>query len=143
MKTLRRMLLAALAGLFLSTSANAEIVVVVAAKSGMGALSREEVTNIYLGRHRKLPSGQVAQPIDLPGSDTVRARFYRQLVNKSVAEINAYWARLLFSGKTNPPEVSASPRDVLAAVATKPGAVGYLERSQIDERVHIVFALEE
>lgn len=136
-----RTLLFALLALLASTSVLADVVVVVGAGSGIKALKQDEVINIFLGRYRKLPSGVLARPYDLPAGDELRTAFYRKLVDKNPAEISAYWARLYFSGKTKPPEVSASVQELIKAVATVEGAIGYVERSQVDERVRIVLPL--
>ena len=141
MSTLRA-LLPLLIFTFLGCSqAAAEIVVVVDAKSGIERLTQEDVINIYLGRSRKLPTGTVAIPIDQPLADTLRADFYRALVDKNLSEINAYWARLYFSGKTKPPEQAKSAAEVLAHVVGVPGGIGYIDRSKIDDRVRIVLSL--
>jgi ABC-type phosphate transport system substrate-binding protein len=116
----------------------AEIVVVVNPKSGVEKLSRDEVINIFLGRFRQLPSGIAALPVDLPASQPEKSGFYRQLVNKDLAEINAYWARLMFSGRTTPPKQAASVEDAVAYVGGTPGAIGYLDRARVDGRVRVV-----
>jgi ABC-type phosphate transport system substrate-binding protein len=121
--------------------AQAELVLVANPQSGIERLTQDEVINIYLGRYRRLPSGLVAEPIDQPVDADARARFYRRLVNKSLAEINAYWARLVFSGKTRPPKVAESVDSMLRLVATQPGALAYVERAQADARVKVVFEL--
>lgn len=136
-----RTLLFALLALLAPTSVLAEVVVVVGAGSGIKVLTQDEVINIFLGRYRKLPSGILARPYDLPAGDELRTVFYRKLVDKNPAEISAYWARLYFSGKTRPPEVSASAQELIKAVATVEGAIGYVERSQVDERLRIVWPL--
>jgi len=118
----------------------ADVVVVVDARSGVERLSQEEVINIFLGRYRKLPTGITALPIDQPLAGGLRAEFYRKLADKDVSEINAYWARLYFSGKTRPPLQANSASEVLAHVLGNPGGVGYLERSQADARVRIVLS---
>jgi hypothetical protein len=119
----------------------AELVVIAHPKSGIDKLSREEVTNIYLGRYRRLSSGLTAEPLDLQGEVESKVRFYRSLVGKSLAEINAYWARLVFSGKTRPPQVVATVEEALQYVASHPGAMAYVERSKADKRVSIVFEM--
>ena len=119
----------------------AEMVVIVNPRSGIDRLSRDEVINIFLGRSRQLPSGLSAQPVDLPATHPDKASFYRQLVNKELAEINSYWARLVFSGRTTPPMQAASTEALLEIVGKTPGAIGYLERSQIDARVKVVLEL--
>lgn len=121
--------------------ARGEVVVVMDARAGIERLTQEEVINIFLGRYRKLPTGAMAIPVDQPANSTLRAEFYRKLVNKEPAEINAYWARLYFSGKTTPPAQAASETDVLARVAGSPAAIGYVERAQADARVRVVLSL--
>lgn len=116
----------------------AEVVVVMRAQPGVERLGTDDVTDIFLGRYRKLPSGARAVPIDQPEGSSLKAEFYRQLVNKEPAQINAYWARLYFSGKTSPPAQASSAAEVISMVLDTPGAIAYIERRQIDARLKIV-----
>lgn len=125
-------------GLVIPSYAVSDVVVVVDAKSGIERLSREDVINIFLGRHRTLPNGSVAVPVDQPLVGGARSEFYRKLVDKDLSEINAYWARLVFSGKTSPPLQASSASEVLAQVVKSPGGIGYMDRSQVDARVKVV-----
>lgn len=118
-------------------------VVIVNAGSGVTAMSRDEVINIFLGRFRQLPSGLAARPLDLPVDHPDRERFYRLLVDKRPAEIRAYWARLVFSGRTSPPAAAAGEAAMLAEVARDRQAVGYLPKPPSDPRVRVVYLLEE
>jgi len=118
---------------------HAEPVVVVAARQTTERLSREAVTNIFLGRYRALGAGQTAQPIDQPASSPLRSAFYRQLVNKDAASINAYWSRLYFSGRATPPLQTTRESEVIANLLRLPAAVAYIDRRQVDERMRIVF----
>ncbi len=117
----------------------ADVVVVANPRSGIESLSRDEVINIFLGRFRQLPSGLPAQPVDLPATQPEKAIFYLRLVNKDLAEINSYWSRLVFSGRTKPPVQANSTDDLLEFIAKTPGAIGYIERSRVDGRVKLVF----
>src|SRR5689334_20372889 len=80
-----------------------DLVVIVSAGSGVAALTREQAINIFMGRYRSLPSGLVAFPIDLGENSVERGLFYQRLVGKDLADVDAYWARLVFSGQTSPP----------------------------------------
>lgn len=122
--------------------AEADLVVVVNARSGIERLSLDSVINIFMGRYRQLPSGIPAQPIDQPEERPEKARFYRLLVDKDLAEINAYWARLIFSGKTSPPYQAKGTAEILDRLARQPGTIAYIERSQADPRARIVLELE-
>lgn len=117
----------------------ADWVLVASAKTGITRLTRDDVTNIYLGRYRRLDSGITAQPLDQPADSTLKTHFYRSLVDKSLPEINAYWARLVFSGKTQPPRTAASSEEAMQFVSRHPGALAYIERPKVDGRVIIVF----
>jgi len=131
-----------IAGMLLpGADALAELVVITSPKSGIDRLSRDEVVNIFLGRFRQLPSGLSALPADLPATQSEKAVFYHLLVNKELAEINSYWARLVFSGRTVPPRQSAGNDDLLKWLAATPGGIGYIERAKADGRVRIVFEL--
>lgn len=139
MKAIRTLLLGTF--VLLAPAAHAELVLVASPQSGIERLTQDDVVNIYLGRYRGLSSGLAAEPLDHQIDSEVRARFYRRLVGKSLAEINAYWARLVFSGKTRPPQAVVNAEGMLRIVATRPGALAYVERSQADARVKIVFEL--
>jgi ABC-type phosphate transport system substrate-binding protein len=121
----------------------ADWVLVANPKAGVTRLSQDEVTDIYLGRYRRLASGLTAEPIDQAADSALRARFYRNLVDKNPAEINAYWARLVFSGNTRPPRVVANSEEALQWVARRPGALAYVERPKADARVTVVFETAE
>lgn len=135
----RLVLLPSLLLLLTSNPASAELVVVMRANTPVERLSKDEVTNIFLGRYRSLPSGMQAQPIDQPTGSGTRSIFYQRLVNKTQNEINAYWARLHFSGKTSPPMQSDSPKETLERLLANPGAISYMERSEVDGRLRVVF----
>lgn len=117
--------------------ADEDIVVVVAANAGVDRLTHAEVTNIFLGRFKKLPTGVRAQPVDVT---TLKEAFYARLVGKSLPEINAYWARLTFSGQTTPPR-QESAAAALDLVAGNPGAITYTERRLVDRRLKVVLEL--
>lgn len=116
-----------------------DLVVVVNAGSGVERLSREEVVNLFMGRTRRLAPGLMALPIDQGVASPDRARFYRRVVGREQPEINAYWARLLFSGQASPPRQAESEAEVLELLRTHKGAIGYVDRRHVDRRLRVVF----
>lgn len=116
------------------------LVLVVHPDSGVDQLTRREVVNIFMGRHRQLPSGIAALPLDLAPEREV---FYRLLTDKTLAEINAYWARLIFSGRTTPPRLSHSAAEILDLVSNNRGTIGYIRRADLDDRVKAIVELHD
>lgn len=138
----RLLILLSVASLGLTSPAQAdELVVVVNPKTGVTKLSRQEVIDIYMGRSRQLPSGVTALPLDVSQTQPERARFYEQLTSKSMAEINAYWARLMFSGRASPPTQVRNQEEALLMVIDNRSALTYIERSKVTPQVKVVFEL--
>lgn len=128
----------ALLGILLASAAgtaSSELVIVVNPISGVERLSRDEATNIFMGRYRRLPSGVTALPVDQSES---KAEFYRRLVDKDLADIRSYWARLVFSGQESPPQQLHSDQDIIEIVTNNKGAIGYIDSKRVDERVKVV-----
>lgn len=129
------------AGIVLSLAAGssaADVVPVVSAKSEVSSLSTNQVMDIFLGRSSRFPNGELAVPIDQAEGSNIRDAFYMQFASKSAAQVKAYWSKLIFTGKGQPPrEVSPSER-VKRVVAENPHLIGYIERSEVDANVKVV-----
>lgn len=117
----------------------AGIAVIVNPASGVDSMSREEVSHLFLGRIKHLAPGLPAVVIDTAAQ---REAFYQTLVGRSIAEIDAYWARLRFSGRTQPPQLVGEANAVLERVARERGAIGYVDSSLVDRRVKTVLRLD-
>jgi len=129
--------------LLLSAAAQArDLVVIVNPASGVDQLSRDDAVNIFMGRYRKLPSGLVAFPIDIGSQTAQRRQFYLLLVDRKLDDVDAYWARLVFSGQTSPPLQVPDDKTAVQLVAVNRSAIAYVERDQIDSRVKVVLELE-
>ncbi len=115
-----------------------EPVVIVNLQSGVEKLTHDEVTSLFMGRQKRLPSGIVALPVEQAQPVATRARFYQLLVKKDLPDINAYWARLFFSGQAQPPRQVNSAAEVLELVAGNKGAIGVVDASLVDRRVRVV-----
>jgi hypothetical protein len=120
---------------------HAELAVVVNARCGVAAMTRNEVINIFFGRNRQFFNGVEVQPVDMADSYPDRARFYAGLVGKDLSEVNAYWSRQVFSGRMQPPAKVGSPEEVLKWVASHSGGIGFIELSRADARVRVVYEL--
>lgn len=115
------------------------LAVIVNPDSEVDSLSRSDAVNIFMGRYGRLPSGVVALPLDL---SIERESFYLRLLDRTPAEINSYWARLVFSGRGSPPRRVNSSDELLDIVAQNRGAISYLPAHLADDRVRVVLLLD-
>jgi ABC-type phosphate transport system substrate-binding protein len=121
--------------------ANADMAVIANAKNSLDFLTPQQVQDIFLGRSRVFPNGKFALPIDQ--SSSMRAEFYQRLTGRPLEQINAYWARIIFTGQASPPLQLPDDLAVLQTVRENEGAIGYIDRVHADRSVHILLVLPQ
>jgi hypothetical protein len=141
MRTLLQIPMVLLAACFAASAFAGDIVVIVNPASGVHEMTRAQVADVFMARDRHLPTGVTALPLDMGIQSIERREFYSKLLRKSVPEINAYWARLLFSGRATPPQQIPDSSAALKAVAENKGAIAYLDKKDVDSRVKVVLEL--
>lgn len=123
-----------------TTTARADIAIVINEASAVRQISHSEAVNIFMGRYRRLPNDSVALPID---QAPLKARFYRALVQKDMAEINSYWARLVFSGRASPPQQTDSLEDLVDIVTHNNNALGYVDAGHMPSHIRVLLTISE
>ncbi len=114
---------------FFAISTQAEIVVIGNLKNNLLSLNSIQVEDIFMGRTRSLPNGRFALPVD---QSTLRSEFYQKLTARPIEQINAYWARIMFTGQTSPPMILPDDNAVLSMVNENKDAIGYIDRKNIN-----------
>jgi ABC-type phosphate transport system substrate-binding protein len=121
-----------------SGAATADVVVVVSAKSPVGALSKAQVEDLFLGKTIRFPDGALAVAIDQAEGSAVRNEFYDKIVGKSAAQIKAYWSKIIFTGRGQPPPSVSSAVEMIKRISADPAAVGYIDRGMLNDSVRAV-----
>lgn len=126
----------------LAASVQADVYVIVHRDNPATSLGADKVASLYLGRSRSFDSGHFAVLVDQSGRAPVRERFFLRLAGMTLPQVNAYWARLTFTGRVAPPEVRINDAEVIEAVASLPRAIGYVSSLPADPRVRVVLKME-
>jgi hypothetical protein len=100
--------------------------VVVNQKSELTTLSQKQVMSLFLGRAQFLPTGSRVKTFDFPIDSTMRASFYQSLTGKNIADIDAYWARLRYSGRASPPMALKDGTAIMKKVSEQNAGLAYL-----------------
>jgi ABC-type phosphate transport system substrate-binding protein len=122
-----------------SAVAEADVVAVVSAKSPIAALDKSQVADIFLGKASRFPNGLQAVPIDQAEGSAVRDEFYGKVVGKTAAQIKAYWSKIIFTGRGQPPTSVSNSIEMKKRISENPAAIGYIDRSMVDDSVRVVF----
>lgn len=117
------------------TAANAADLVVIA-NPAVGALTKDQVADLFLGKNQSLV------PYDMAEASPLYAEFYKKATGRDPAQVKSTWSRIVFSGKGQAPKQLPDSSAVKKAVAADPKGVGYIEKSAVDGTVKTVLALD-
>jgi ABC-type phosphate transport system substrate-binding protein len=128
--------------LFTSSAVSADVLVIVNAQNPVENLERKQVVDLFMGRVTAFASNQPAKTFDLPSGTPLREKFYKLLTGKSEAQIDAYWATLIFAGRMLPPKLLSDDDAMLKAVAENPSAIAYVAEQTLPPSVKVVMKLK-
>lgn len=123
-----------------SSIASAEVVVIVNAASPISSATADDVAQVFLGKRSEI-GGTTVVAVDQSEGNPSRAVFYDKVVEKSPSQLNAYWSRLIFTGKGNLPRQVGSDAEVAEAVADNEDAIGYVDSSAVVEGVKVIYTI--
>lgn len=130
-----------LIALVFSGPLQADILVIVNARNSIVALEKKQVVDLFMGRVSAFPGGAPAQTLDLKTGTPLRADFYKRLTGKSEAQVDAYWATLVFAGRMSPPRQFSDDRALIGEVAKNTTAIAYVARQPLPANVKVVMEL--
>ncbi|MEW7850017.1 phosphate ABC transporter substrate-binding protein [Massilia aurea] len=116
----------------------ADLAVIVSARSPVMTLRADQVAEIFLSQTNRFPNGSEVVPIDQDLGSPLRNEFYSKVTHRTPALVKAHWARLIFTGRGQPPAEVAGNDAMRKMIAENPGMIGYVERSALDASVRAV-----
>jgi ABC-type phosphate transport system substrate-binding protein len=132
------LILTTLTGLAAAATAGEEVVAVVSAKRPATELNGDQVADIFLGKTSRFPDGSLATPIDQSEDSPAREKFYARFTGKSPAQMKAYWAKIIFTGRGQPPKQVPGSAEAKRVIAQNPNAIGYIDANLVDDSVRVV-----
>ncbi|SFU69699.1 hypothetical protein [Halomonas korlensis] len=101
-------------------------------------LNRDTARAIFAMRQRTWPDGQAARVYVLANDHPVHARFAKENLTVYPHQLQLAWDRMVFSGTGQAPNRVATQAEMQERIATTPGALGYLEREYLDDRIQVI-----
>lgn len=126
------------AALMASAEPRADVVAVVSSKSPITSLSKDQVADLFLGRMSRLPNGALIVPVDQAEGSAAFDQFYEKIAGKSPAQIKAYWSKIIFTGRGQPPRALRNDDEVKKHLAQNPQAIGYIDEKMLDDSVRVL-----
>lgn len=130
-----------LGGLLFAGLGTAEISVIVNL-SNESTITESDIKKIYLGKKKFFSSGNRVIPIDQKEGSATTTFFNTSVLGKSNQQMKTYWSQMLFTGKATPPMRSENAVEIKKLTANNPAIIGYIDSSEVDESVKVVFSFE-
>ena len=115
-----------------------ELVVIVSARSPVTSLRADQVADIFLGQIANFPSGAEVVALDQRIGSPERDEFYAKVTSKTPPLVKAYWTKMIFTGRGQPPKEVSGSAAIRKMVAENPSLIGYIDRSALDASVKTV-----
>jgi ABC-type phosphate transport system substrate-binding protein len=125
-----------------SAAGSSDLVVIVSARNPLAMLRADQAAAIFLGQSVRFPDGAEALPLDQRIGSAARDEFYARVTSKTPALMKAYWSKMVFTGRGQPPAELPDSVTIRRKVADDPDAIGYIERSALDPSVRAVLVVQ-
>lgn len=109
---------------------------VVIANTSVPSADLADVRKVYLGKKTRIADVAVT-PI-LNQDPNLTQEFLDKVVGQSNNAFQAYWVDKVFTGQATKPREMSNDAAIKAYVATTPGAIGYINRSSVDNSVKVL-----
>ncbi len=116
------------AGLVQGVSAAPAFRVIVHPQVRGSQIPRGVLSAIFLKQALKWGDGSPVAPVDQSTQSAVRRQFSSDVLKQGIVQVQVYWQRKIAAGQV-PPPVKTSDEEVVAFVASTPGAIGYVSPS--------------
>lgn len=141
MNSLKLKLVASLLLIMSITPVRADVAVVVGAESPLSSVSADIAKDVFLKKVDNIEGHKVI-PIDLPKENPAYESFYQKIANKTSDQLLAYWSRLIFTGKSAPPQVASSPEELVFLLSRNPDLIGYIPEEQVSAELKVVLKVQ-
>ncbi|MCG8537807.1 MAG: phosphate ABC transporter substrate-binding protein, partial [Pseudomonadales bacterium] len=65
-----------------------------------------------------------------------------KVIDKTPSQLNAYWSRLIFTGKGAPPKQYFDDAEIIEVILEDDEAVGYIDSSSVTEGLKVIFTAQ-
>lgn len=116
--------------------------IVVIGNSNVPKMDAVTIQKIYTGKFVTVEGINVT-PVSVKPGMAMRIRFLQDFLAQNEEKYTAYWTVRRYIGKGVPPKEFASAAEVINYVQTTPGAVGYIDDSELKQGLNVIAHAEK
>ncbi|RJE77522.1 phosphate ABC transporter substrate-binding protein [Pseudoalteromonas citrea] len=120
-----------------ASSAYAAVSVIVHPSNG-SSFESSTIKRIFTGKEKSFSNGNKVIPISQEAGSAVTDEFNDKVLNKSSAQLKAYWSKLIFTGKGTPPKEVSNDAEVLKMISANPDTIGFVSSDAVTDQVKVI-----
>jgi ABC-type phosphate transport system substrate-binding protein len=98
----------------------------------------QTVKRIFLGKETAFSNGVVATVITHSSNSELRNEFDEAVLKRKTSTVDAYWSKLVFTGRGIPPQTVNSDQEMIELILQNKNAIGFIETSSVTSDVKVV-----
>ncbi len=102
------------------------------------SLSSSQLRRIYSMRQVRWANDKAIVVFVLPSQHSVHKIFSKDMLHIFPYQLDRIWKKLTFSGLGVSPRIVKSQAELIIAVRTTPGAIGYVEALDKEEHINVI-----
>lgn len=114
------------------------IVPIVSAQSQQHIISRNGLSAIFKMRLHQWRDGSAIKVFVLDDADPVHSAFCKKILNVFPHQLRRSWNKLVFSGSGQAPIQLQNKQEMLAKIASTPGAIGYISTDELNDQIKVL-----
>jgi len=122
--------------IFLSQSV-AEVSVIVHPEND-SSFDKATIKKIFLGKSKNFENGKIVILLSPKTGTPASIEFNENVLGKSASQINAYWSKMIFTGKGTPPQELETAEDIISAITGNRDAISFIDTASVTDAVKVV-----
>ena len=100
--------------------------------------NKKIIKKIFLGKSKSFDNGNIAILLSPKMGSPASDDFNKKVLKKSLPQLNAYWSKMIFTGKGTPPQEMESASDIISAIAGNKDAISFIDTANVTDAVKVV-----
>jgi len=100
--------------------------------------SKKIIKKIFLGKSKNFDNGKVILLLSPKTGSSASNEFNKAILKKTASQINAYWSKMIFTGKGTPPQEIESVSEIISAIAENKDAIAFIDAGSVTDAVKVV-----
>jgi len=100
--------------------------------------NKKIIKKIFLGKSKSFDNGKIVILLSPKTGSPASLAFNKSVLRKTAPQINAYWSKMIFTGRGTPPQEMSSAGDIISAIAGNKDAISFIDTGSVTDAVKVV-----